>query len=175
MRNRTLSQINYYSGLTFVSCVCLVLSVLQTQHQQAIQGTVIYLSLYYLVFIPFQSFSKFYIVWQKKEEAKCKDGNVKVSFRKIKYYNSTDLLALNGDRTVGNFMEYAIIFLPLMWIHAVFIDPTKSFTICLLYTISRLFYPILYQKGFLVALSTTPGYLINTYLLYEVAKYAFTA
>lgn len=134
----------------------------------------IYLSLYYLVFIPFQSFSKFFIFFHKKKEAKSKEGNEKISFRKIKYYNSIDVLALVGDRTVGNFLEFSIIFLPLMWIHALFVDPTKSFKICLFYTITRAFYPILYQKGMLVVLSTAPGYMINTYLLFEVAKYAFT-
>lgn len=51
-----------------------------------VQGTLLYLSLYYFVFIPFQSFTKFYLLAEHKREAK--DG--KVSFRAIKYYNSKD-------------------------------------------------------------------------------------
>jgi hypothetical protein len=134
----------------------------------AVQGTLLYLGLYLFILIPFQSFSKFYIVAEKKKEARAKGGNEKVSFRAIKYYNSKDLLALAGDRTVGNFIEFAILFLPLMWMHALFVDPSSSFWICLVYTASRSYYPIAFLKGSLVLLSTAPGYLIYGYLFYEL-------
>jgi hypothetical protein len=134
----------------------------------AVQGTLLYLGLYLFILIPFQSFSKFYLVAQKKKEARSKGGNEKVSFRAIKYYNSKDLLALAGDRTIGNFIEFAILFLPLMWMHALFVDPSISFWICLVYTASRGIYPITYFQGSLILLSTAPGYLIYAYLFYEL-------
>lgn len=133
--------------------------------QGAIQGTMLYLSLYAFVFIPFQSFSKFYLLAKKRKESKDK----KVSLRETKYYNSRDKLALCGDRTVGNFMEQALAFLPLYWIHALFVDPSLSLSIALAYTFSRVLYPIFfYYYPPLVLLSTVPGYSICCYLWVQV-------
>jgi hypothetical protein len=135
----------------------------------AVQGTLLYLTLYLGIFIQFQSYSKFYLVAQKKREARGKEGNEKVSFREIKYYNSRDVLALTGDRTVGNFLEYSILFLPCLWMHALFVDPTQSFRICALYVFFRSYYPIVYQmKPPLLLLSTVPGYIIILYLMYQL-------
>jgi hypothetical protein len=50
-----------------------------------VQGTLLYLSVYGS-FLTFQSFSKFYLAHQKRREMKDK----KLSFRKVKYYNSDD-------------------------------------------------------------------------------------
>jgi hypothetical protein len=108
---------------------------------------------------------------KRKKEARSKGGNEsKVSFRTIKYYNSTDSLGLAGDRTVGNFIEFAIVFLPLMWMHALFVDPSVSFRICLVYTASRSYYPIAFLRGSLSLplFNTTPGYLVYGYLFYEL-------
>lgn len=118
--------------------------------------------------IPFQSFSKFYIVSQKKAEAKKNDSGEKVSLTQVKYYNSKDKLALLGDRTVGNYIEFAILFLPLLWIHALFVDPSESFTICAIYTASRALYPVVFPKIPNLFLSTGPGYVIYAYLMYEI-------
>jgi hypothetical protein len=137
----------------------------------AVQGTLLYLGLYFFILIPFQSFSKFYLLAQKKKEARSKEGNERVSFRAVKYYNSRDLLALAGDRTVGNFVEFSVVFLPLMWMNALFVDPSISFRICLIYTASRSYYPIAFlsrSTGSLILLSTAPGYLIYAYLFYEL-------
>lgn len=136
----------------------------------ALMGTLLYLWLYIFVFIQFQSYSKFYLLAQKKKEAKAKEGNeTKVSYRAVKYYNSRDVLALAGDRSVGNFVEQAIVFLPLMWLHALFVDPSQSFTICAIYTATRSYYPILFPaKPPLVALSTIPGYVILIYLFHQL-------
>lgn len=135
----------------------------------AVQGTLLYLGLYFFVLIPFQTASKFYIVAQKKKGARAKgDNEKKISLRAIKYYNSRDLLALAGDRTIGNFIEFAILFLPLMWMHALFVDPSQSFWICAIYTASRSSYPIFYMRAKLLLLSTVPGYLIYTYLFFEL-------
>jgi hypothetical protein len=152
-----------------------VTSLLDTFVNKAAQGTVLYLGLYIFCLIPFQSFSKFYILDQKKNQAKKDQTKERPSFREVKYYNSKDKLALLGDRTVGNFLEFAILFLPLLWIHAVFVDHTQSFTICALYTASRALYPIVFGMGLpWIGLSTIPGYLVYFYLLFDVGtKFAF--
>lgn len=138
-----------------------------------VQGTVLYLFLYFGVFIPFQSFSKIYLFRKKIKEAKKNDSKEKVSFRATKYYNSRDNLALTGDRMVGNFIEQAIIFLPLLWIHALFVDPSQSLLLSCIYVLSRAIYPIMYMLGsnkkfLLILVSTVPGYAINTYLIFSV-------
>ena len=141
----------------------------------AVRGTLLYLALYLFGFIQFQSYSKFYLLAQKKKEAKEKKDGAAVSFRAIKYYNSRDRLALAGDRTVGNFLEFAILFLPLLWIHAVLVDPTQSWNVALVYTSSRSLYPLLmlYQPTW-IAMSTGPGYLVLLYLMWQIAtKFAF--
>jgi hypothetical protein len=55
-----------------------------------------------------------------------------------------------------------------MWMHALFVDPSISFWICLVYTASRSYYPIAYLRGSFVLLSTAPGYLVYGYLFYEL-------
>lgn len=98
-----------------------------------------------------------------------------MSYKAIKYYNKDDFVALLGDRTVGNFAEWYLLFLPLLWMHAVFVDPKQSFTICLCYTATRALYPFLFKKGVMVVLSTGPAYLIKLYLAYQVATQAVFA
>mmetsp|Transcript_8578 Transcript_8578/g.10277 ORF Transcript_8578/g.10277 Transcript_8578/m.10277 type:complete len:157 (-) Transcript_8578:90-560(-) len=140
-----------------------------------VQGTLLYLSVY-MCLLAFQSFSKFYLFAQKKKDARAKGGNEKIPFRAVKYYNGKDMLALAGDRTVGNYVEFAIIFLPLLWMHAIFVDPSQAFTICFIYALSRLMYPFLFLfgGGFMIVLSTIPGYVIYTYLFFQICtKFAF--
>ena len=136
---------------------------------QTVQGTIIYIGVYYIFLIPFQSFSKLYLLKQKRDEAKKNDSKDRVSYKAIKYYNSRDKLALTGDRAVGNFMEFAIIFLPLLWIHALFVDPTQSLTISLVYTAIRAAYPLLFGSV-LVFAATIPGYMVLTYMLYQISR-----
>lgn len=140
--------------------------------------------MYGFFLIPFQSFSKLYLVAQKKKEykaAKAKDkkpdtagGKKNVSlFCEVKYYNREDLLALAGDRAVGNVLEQALVFLPLYWIHALFIDPTKSLQISLVYTITRAIYPFVFMANFktipgVLFISTVPGYVVTFYLFYQI-------
>jgi MAPEG family len=133
----------------------------------AVQGTLLYLSLYLFGFIQFQSYSKFYLYFRQKKQAKRDDNAPKVSFKEVKYYNAKDTMALVGDRTVGNFLEQSILFLPLLWMHALFIDPTQSFTLCLWYTISRSYYPFAFVTKTMY-LSTIPGYIIVLYLMYQL-------
>jgi hypothetical protein len=147
----------------------------------AVWGTVLYLSLYLIGFIQFQSYTKFYIYYYKYKNRKLKSDDdattsssssstssaAITSFRNVKYYNTTDLLALNGDRTVGNFLEQAILFLPLLWIHALFINAQMSFHICILYTTIRSIYPFVFYTKYMF-LCTIPGYMILFYLMYEI-------
>jgi hypothetical protein len=147
------------------------------QHKKALQGTILYLGIYAFWIIPFQIVSKLNLYNQKKATAaanKKQDGErVVVSYRATKYYNSKDMKALTGDRSVGNFIEFAILFLPLMWLHALLVDPTKSFSICAVYALTRAFYPLLFPKGILLLGSTIPGYLTIGYLFWELSKAAF--
>mmetsp|Transcript_22342 Transcript_22342/g.32032 ORF Transcript_22342/g.32032 Transcript_22342/m.32032 type:complete len:90 (-) Transcript_22342:92-361(-) len=88
------------------------------------------------------------------------------------------MLALQGDRAVGNFLEFAILFLPLLWIHALFVDPTQSFMISTIYTVSRAMYPFFFTRSIngmsMIFISTLPGYVVMCYLLGQIAlKFAF--
>ncbi|CAB9525978.1 expressed unknown protein [Seminavis robusta] len=155
-------------------------------------GTLLYVGVYAGILIPFQSFSKFYLFAQKKKEAKTKAAKDGESFQKkpgsgsfflaTKYYNSQDMLALCGDRSVGNYLEQSLVFLPLYWLHALFVEngASESLMIASIYSISRGIYPPLFWFAFgtsytpLIGISTGPGYIITFYLLYQVAaKFAF--
>ena len=150
-----------------------------------VQGTLLYFFVY-IMLLQFQSFSKFYLIAQRKKafaQAK-KDGEPlppkqKNFALKVKYYNTDDLMALMGDRSVGNFVEQAVLFLPLYWMHAIFVDPTVSWTIAMIYSASRALYPIAFQMHFsgltgAVGLSTGPGYVVIGYMWYQLAtKYVF--
>ena len=142
--------------------------------------------MYGFFLIPFQSFSKFYLVAQKKKEYRAKAQKDGEQVKKVgslllttKYYNSQDVLALAGDRAVGNLAEQALIFLPLYWLHAIFVNPSQSLLIGVVYAVLRAIYLPLFimnLKGYpgAVGLSTGPGYLVTGYLFYQVAtKVAF--
>lgn len=85
-------------------------------------------------------------------------------------YYTPNQLALTGDRAVGNFIEFAIVFLPLYWMHAVFVDASQSFIIACFYSASRAIYPFVFPiKGMFILFSTIPGYLVILYLFGSVA------
>jgi hypothetical protein len=144
---------------------------------QTVQGTMLYLFVYFGLAIPFQAFSKFYLLKLKKEQVR-KDAKKKetaptaIDFRAIKYYNRDDTLALVGDRWVGQFQEYSIIFLSLLWIHALFVDPKQSLLISILYSISRGIYPIVFSRQAYpgVLISAFPNYIILTYLGVQIMR-----
>ena len=127
--------------------------------------------------LAFQSFSKIYLLKQKQKENNGKDANgKKVSFFDLKYYNKKDPLALAGDRGFGNMQEQAILFLPLLWMHAIFVDPSLSLPICLVYSFTRAVYPFLFLTKFFPAvfISTVPGYAILTYFAYGITNFALS-
>ena len=84
-----------------------------------------------------------------------------------------------GDRAVGNFLEQAIMFLPLLWMHAVFVDPTQSWTLALIYLVSRALYLVVYPLDYswfqgALGISTAPGYMVNIYCMHQLAtKFVF--
>lgn len=136
----------------------------------AVQGTLLYLSVYVFL-LTFQSASKIYLLRKKRRESNEKKDGARVSFRAIKYYNSRDQLALAVDRAVGNFIEFAIVFLPLYWIHAIFGNATQSFSIAAVYSASRLLYlPVwLYLPNRLI-IATLPAYLTLLYLWISLVR-----
>lgn len=144
---------------------------------QTVQGTMLYLFVYFGLAIPFQAFSKFYLLKLKKEQVK-NDAKKKeaapaaIDFRAIKYYNRDDTLALVGDRWVGQFQEYSFLFLSFLWIHALFVDPTQSFLISTLYSISRGIYPIVFSRQAYpgVLISAIPNYMVLTYLGVQIMR-----
>ena len=123
--------------------------------------------------IPFQSSSKMWLKSKLVEEAKKTDSKERISLTKLKYY-SLHPLCLRGDRTVGNTLEGAVVFLPLLWIHALFVDHEKSFSIAMAYVISRALYPFGFGSP-LVLLSTFPGYFVLYYLMYAIGMEVFTS
>jgi hypothetical protein len=125
------------------------------------------------VFIQYQAYSKFYILFQRKDAAKKADLKTKIKLTTVKYYNADDHLALNGDRTVGNFVEFAFVFLSVLWIHALFVDATQSFKLAAWYTFFRSYYPFVFRYGppYLFA-STVPGYVVIGYMMVQIwSKY----
>lgn len=134
----------------------------------------LYLCLYLFIFVPFQILGLWHTVAEKKKHAKKQESPARVSYRATKYYNSKDMLVLAGSRTVGNFVEFAIVFLPLLWLHALFVDASKSFLISATYVFFRSYYPVVYMKGFLVLTSTVPGYFVLAYMLVGLFKVSFS-
>ena len=122
----------------------------------------IYLFVYFVLALPYQAFTKFYLLEEEKKKRKRERGLEKkkrdddttttndtndittssiIDFRKIKYYNTNDSIALIGDRWVlDNLSNIHLYFLTLLWIHAIFVNNahTQSIDICILYSISRL-------------------------------------
>ena len=132
----------------------------------AVLGTLLYFG-EFTAFMAFQSFSKFYLLQQKRAEAKGK----RVAFAAVKYYNGEDHLALTGDRTFGNMCEQALVFLPLFWLHAVFVDPSTSLNIAGTYVAFRSLYPVgFFLKSPLLFVSTVGGYGCLAYMSFGLFK-----
>ena len=84
------------------------------------------------------------------------------------------MIALAGERGVGNTVEQAVIFLPLLLAHTMLIDPSQSLMISIAYSASRVIYPFLFltRKYSMVFMSTIPGYCIQSYMSYNIAIWA---
>lgn len=150
--------------------------------KEDLKGTVIATLLYlglYVVFLYYSSLTKRYLLHKKKREYEQSKYNEKKEdqrsalekprFRHIKYYNSNDPLALNGDRAVGNCLEWSFVFLSTLWMYAVFVDANRSQNLALLYIGFRSTWPFAFHLGIpFIFLCTVPQYGILTYMQYEI-------
>eukprot|EP00958_Prasinococcus_capsulatus_P019616 scaffold2437_cov395-Prasinococcus_capsulatus_cf.AAC.27 len=50
----------------------------------------------------------------------------RISFFGVKYGKQAGKIGLLGDRVVGNTLEQALLFLPLLWMHAIFVSPETA-------------------------------------------------
>lgn len=77
-----------------------------------------------------------------------------------------------ADRSVINTMEQCIPFFLVLWLHALFVNPSTSAVLGLIYVITRYLYPILY--GFygkfsnMVEISTQMNYVVIYYLFWAI-------
>lgn len=127
----------------------------------SLQITLAYFFLYSF-HLAFQSFTKIHLYRRQKQSSKGENKKKHRSFKEIKYY-SHDNLALAGDRAVGNFHEQALLFLPLFWLHALFVEGggQANWSLGLVYVGTRALYPLLYSlNGMLVPIATVPNYII---------------
>ena len=127
--------------------------------QGPILVTLAYFLMYY-AFLFFQSGLKFYLYFKAKNGGNKDSEKPKVSFSKIKY-QSTERLALVGDRSVGNTLEQLGPFIVGLWLYAVFVSTSTATTLGFLYLIFRLIYPLCFWFGIpWIFISTIPGYAI---------------
>ena len=141
------------------------MSAIEVQGLESVIGvTVAFLFLYY-VFLVGQACTKFYLFLA----AKMKDP--KASFAKIKY-GSIDSLARLADRTAGNMLEQSVLFLTSLWLCALFESPSYAARLGWLWLLFRCAYPLLFLKGILITLSTIPGYILITMMIFPVARKA---
>ena len=119
----------------------------------------------------FQSASHRWLYSSKKAATK---GKVHVSFTRTKYYNNSDIIALAGDRAVGNTLEQAVAFLPLLYAHTMLIDPSQTLQLSAVYSAFRAMYPFLFlsKKYVAVLISTIPGYCVQSYMAYNLTVWA---
>jgi len=125
-----------------------------------VRVTLGFVSLYF-AFIAFQSFSKFYLHAKLKAEAK-KKGEKPAAFSAIKYGSKGGRLGLCGDRTVGNTIEQALVFLPLLWLSAhSSLGPEQTAFWGWTWLASRAIYPFMFYRGIpFIFISTVPGYVV---------------
>lgn len=77
-----------------------------------------------------------------------------------------------GERSMMNTLEQGIVFLPLLWMHALFVDVSTSVSMGWLYVITRMLYPIFYtfygHFTVLIELSTSPNYAVIAYYAFAL-------
>ncbi|GMH98543.1 hypothetical protein TrVE_jg10554 [Triparma verrucosa] len=136
-------------------------------------GLCVYIVMYALL-LSFQSFSKSYLLKAKRSDPKNEGKHI--SFLKTKYYNNSDIIALAGDRAVGNTLEQSLVFIPLLLAHTMLVDEKEAFSICVIYSLSRIIYPFLYLTRFFPAVfvSTVPGYCVCGYMNYKLFLWAIS-
>ena len=71
---------------------------------------------------------------------------------------------LTADRSVGNLLDWAWVFMPALWIHAIFLDAEWAATLGWSYVVPRALYPIAFHKKIPYAI-TGINY-VSLYLLF---------
>lgn len=91
-----------------------------------------------------QSAAKWYVYMNQK-----RSGDGKRMSLKDAHYGEEGRMhpyRLTADRSVGNLLEWAWVFLPTLWIHAIFIDTEQAAILGWSYVVLRAFYPIAFYK-----------------------------
>ena len=127
--------------------------------QAAAQVTLAWCALY-SGFLAFQALSKWFLVLRPNE---LRDGAVSQSLGRrlasVKYGKKGGRLGLTGDRTVGNMMEQSLLFLPLLWLHALLVGGETASFWGWAWLATRAPYPVLFYKGVpWLFISTLGGY-----------------
>jgi hypothetical protein len=124
----------------------------------------------FFCFLMIQSAGAFVALHTKKTAAKGTADAKAPNLAQIKYGGQGGRLVLTGDRSVGNTIEQALVFLPALWLHAAYVDGVSAAWLGWLWLASRAVYPFVFYLGppFLF-LSTVPGYVFLAQLLWPVA------
>ena len=90
-----------------------------------------------------QSAAKWYVYLNQKR----KDGR-RMNIKDAHYGEEGRLhpYRLTADRSVGNMLDWAWVFMPALWIHAVFLDAEWAATLGWSYVVPRAFYPLAFYK-----------------------------
>ena len=111
----------------------------------------------FVVFLAFQALSKWFLVLQPRKEADSRSLGRRLA--SVKYNGKGGKLGLTGDRTVGNMMEQSLLFLPLLWLHALLVNGETAAFWGWAWLASRAPYPALFFKGVpWLFISTFGGY-----------------
>ena len=122
----------------------------------------------YACFFTLQAGTKFYLLARAKRLAKQR-GDKSPSFAQIKYggskHHGGSRLGLTFDRAVGNTIEQALVFLPLLWIASLsVVGEAKQADVAWwgwAWIAFRAIYPLCFHQGPpLLFVSTVPGYAI---------------
>lgn len=111
-----------------------------------------------------QSASKWYVYMNSKKKGSGHETK-KMSVKEAHYGEESRMhpYRLTADRSVGNLLEWAWIFMMSLWLHAIFLDAEWAATLGWSYVAIRAFYPISFYKKMVYAV-TALNY-ISLYLL----------
>ena len=125
----------------------------KTYYAPVLVVTVAWVLLHY-TFLFGQSAMAFHVLGKEKRAGL-------ISLRSIKHGGQGGKLMLMANRTVGNFMEQSVAFVPGMWLCAFFYDSFSAAVLGWLWLITRTYYPFVYNQPFpALWFSTIPGYVL---------------
>lgn len=92
---------------------------------------------------------------------------------KLMFNNPNEQAKLVGERSLMNTLEQGIVFLLLLWLHAIFVDVATSVSMGWMYVIARGLYPVFYafygHFTVLAEFATQPNYFVIMYFGYSLA------